>query len=336
MDRYRGAGAEALGDRSRRPHNSPARTAPDVEQMILRLREQHPAWGARKLQARLVAQGQTNLPSVSTMAAILQRYGCIDPLDAEKHQPWQRFEAVRPNALWQMDFKGDFPLLLGRCYPLTILDDHSRFSLGLVACSNQRQETVKQQLVTTFRRYGLPECMLTDNGTPWGSCGSDAYTELGVWMIRLGIHLMHSRICHPQTLGKDERFHRTLKAEVLSRNTFESTEHCQHSFDRWRSVYNFERPHEALQMAVPGSRYQPSTRDYPETQTPISYGPDDIIRKVQDHGLISFHGKLFKIGKAFRGFPIALRPTIIDGQYNVFFCHEQIAQVQLNADIHVT
>lgn len=338
MDRYREAGVEALGDRSRRPHNSPRRTAPDVEQMILHLREKHPAWGARKLRARFVAQGHHDLPSVSTMTAILHRYGCIDPLETKKHQPCQRFEAACPNSLWQMDFKGDFPLLLhqGRCYPLTILDDHSRFSLGLVACSNQRRETVQQHLVATFRRYGLPQRLLTDNGGPWGSCGNDAYTELGVWMIRLGISLSHSRICHPQTLGKDERFHRTLKAEVLATRSFESTEHCQHSFDRWRTVYNFERPHEALQMAVPASRYRPSAREYPEALPPITYGPDDIVRKVGDHGEISFRGKRFKVGKAFHGYPVALRPTTIDGQFNVFFCHEQIAQINLNTDIHST
>lgn len=334
IDRYREAGAEALGDRSRRPHHSPCQTAPGVEQVILRLREKHPVWGARKLRRRLVVQGCRDLPSVSTITAILHRHGCIDPLDTKKHRPCQRFEAAEPNLLWQMDFKGDFPLLHGRCYPLTILDDHSRFSLGLVACSNQRRETVQHHLVTTFRRYGLPQRMLTDNGGPWGSCGHDAYTELGVWMIRLGISLSHSRICHPQTLGKDERFHRTLKAELIATRSFDSTDRCQHSFDRWRTVYNFERPHEALAMAVPASRYQPSPREYPETLPPITYAPEDIVRKAGDHGEISFRGIKFKIGKAFYGYPVALRPTTNDGVYNVFFCHEQIAQVNFNNDIH--
>jgi len=281
-----------------------------------------------------VTQGYHDLPSVSTMTAILHRHDCIDPLDTTKHQPCQRFEAAEPNLLWQMDFKGDFPLLHGRCYPLTILDDHSRFSLGLVACSNQRRETVQQHLINTFRRYGLPQRLLTDNGGPWGSCGYDAYTELGVWMIHLGIKLSHSRICHPQTLGKEERFHRTLKAEVIATRSFESTDHCQHSFDHWRTVYNFERPHEALAMAVPASRYHPSPREYPETLPPIVYGPDDIVRKVGDHGEISFRGKEFKIGKAFYRSHVALRPSTTDGLYNVFFCHEHIAQINLNNDIH--
>src|SRR5271169_1001888 len=274
IERYREAGEKALADRSRRPKHSPARTPPAVEQKVLQLREKHPSWGARKLHARLTAQGYRDLPSVSTMTAILHRYGCIDRQEASKHQPYQRFEVSEPNLLWQMDFKGDFPTLHGRCYPLTILDDHSRFSLGLIACANQRRETVQQHLIATFRRYGLPQRMLTDNGGPWGSCGNDGYTELGLWMIRLGIALSHSRVCHPQTLGKDERFHRTLKAEVIGTRFFESTDHCQHCFDQWRTIYNFERPHEALAMAVPGSRYQPSSREFPGTLAPIEYGSD--------------------------------------------------------------
>ncbi|HLA68942.1 MAG TPA: IS481 family transposase [Bacteroidota bacterium] len=334
IDRYCEHGTEGLEDRSRRPHHSPRQTAQVVEQLILRLRKKHPAWGARKLGRRLLTQGHHDLPSVSTMTAILRRHGCIDPLQTKKHQSCQRFEAPGPNLLWQMDFKGDFPLLHGRCYPLTILDDHSRFALGLVACSNQRLETVQHHLTASFRRYGLPQRILTDNGGPWGSCGHDAYTEFDLWMIRLGIGRSHSRICHPQTLGKDERFHRTMMDEIIARRSFTSTEHCQQYFDRWRTVYNVERPHEALAMDVPTSRYQPSPREYPETLPPITYGADDIVRKVGDHGEISFHGIEFKIGKAFHGYPVALRPTITDGLYNVLFCHENIAQINLNNDIH--
>jgi transposase InsO family protein len=333
IDRYREGGTQALNDRSRRPHDSPLQTAPSVEDKILQLRKRHPCWGARKLRARLIAQGFQNPPAVSTITAILHRYGLINPQESLQHQAWQRFEAPAPNLLWQMDFKGDFPLLNGRCYPLTLLDDHSRFSLGILACANQRRETVQGFLITMFRRYGMPYRMLTDNGGPWGSCGIEAYTELGAWMIQLGISLSHSKVCHPQTLGKDERFHRTLKAEVISARTFISIEHCQRSFDHWREVYNFERPHEALAMAVPATRYTISSREYPETLPAIEYGPDDSVRKVQDKGEISFRGKTFKIGRAFKSHRVALRPTTTDGIFDVYFCQEQIAQINLNNDI---
>lgn len=335
LDRYRDGGVDALSDRSRRPHSSPAKTEARLEDIVVALRRKHPAWGARKLHRRLTVQGYTDLPSISTISTILRRRGCIDPNESTKHRPCQRFEAPEPNLMWQMDFKGDFLLLRERCYPLTILDDHSRFSLALTACSQQRRETVQQHLITTFRRYGLPERILTDNGGPWASCGQDAYTELGLWLIRLGIGLSHSRVCHPQTLGKDERFHRTLHEEVIARHIFHSLDECQRSFDRWRSIYNFERPHEALDMDVPANHYRPSPRDYPEALPPITYD-HDIVRKVGDHGEISFHGKTFKIGKAFHGFPVALRPTVTDGLYNILFCHEQVAQINLNNDIQST
>ncbi len=267
------------------------------------------------------------------MTAILRRHGCIAPLQTTKHDDCQRFEAVQPNVLWQMDFKGDFALMDGRCYPLTILDDYSRFSLALEACSHQRRDIVQKHLTTTFRRYGLPQRLLTDNGGPWGSCGNDGHTELAVWLIRLGIRLSHSRVCHPQTLGKDERFHRTLQTELIATQTFSSLDHCQRSFDRWPLIYNFDRPHEALALAVPASRYVPSPRSYPEILPTIEYNSTDIVRKVQAKGEISFHGIEFKIGKAFRGHCIALRPTTTDGLYNVFFSQQHIAHINLNNQI---
>ncbi len=126
-----------------------------------------------------------------------------------------------PNALWQMDFKGHFAMLKGRCHPLTILDDHSRFCLGLQACANETIETTQIHLTHIFRRYGLPLALLCDNGGPWGSGYPHIeLTKLTVWLIRLGIQVLHGRPAHPQTQGKDERFHRTLKAEVLQGTVF--------------------------------------------------------------------------------------------------------------------
>ena len=161
LKRYRGRGDAGLADMSRRPRHSPGRTRPEVEQLVLELREKRPAWGARKLQRRLLDQGYNDLPSPSTITAILRRHGRIDPGEGDKHKPWQRFERVAPNELWQMDFKGHFPLSSeGRCHPLTVLDDHSRYSLGLEACGDERDQTVKGRLTTIFRRYGLPDWML--------------------------------------------------------------------------------------------------------------------------------------------------------------------------------
>ena len=330
LRRFSDGGAAAMVDQPRRPHHSPQRTPLEVEQVVLAVRDAHPAWGARKLRAWLLARSHEHLPSPSTITAILQRQGRTDPMEGRKHKTWQRFERQAPNQLWQMDFKGHFPLSTGRCHPLTVLDDHSRFALGLEACPDETAKTVQQRLTTIFRCYGLPERMVMDNGSPWGSDEDHHYTPLTVWLLRLGIAVSHGRPYHPQTQGKDERFHRTLKAEVLQGRTFVDLTQCQRTFDPWRTLYNLERPHEALGMAVPASRYQVSSRSFPETLPPVEYGPDDLVRRAGDRGRISVFGQDFKVGRAFKGLPVALRPTADDGTFNVFFMTYNIAQINLS------
>lgn len=330
LRRFSDGGAAAMVDQPRRPHHSPQRTPLEVEQVVLAVRDAHPAWGARKLRAWLLARGHEHLPSPSTITAILQRQGRTDPVEGRKHKTWQRFERQAPNQLWQMDFKGHFPLSTGRCHPLTVLDDHSRFALGLEACPDETAKTVQQRLTTIFRCYGLPDRMVMDNGSPWGSDEDHRYTPLTVWLLRLGIAVSHGRPYHPQTQGKDERFHRTLKAEVLQGRTFVDLTQCQRTFDPWRTLYNLERPHEALGMAVPASRYQVSSRSFPETLPPVEYGPDDLVRRAGDRGRISVFGREFKVGRAFKGLPVALRPTADDGTFNVFFMTYNIAQINLS------
>lgn len=329
LGRFGEAGNEGLQDRSRRPHKSNNRTPEPVEQLALSMRDAHPAWGGRKIKRRLQDLGHEALPSVSTLTEILRRNGRLDAAEAAKHTAWQRFEHDAPNRLWQMDFKGHFAIDDGRCHPLTVLDDHSRYSLSLEACANQQGDTVQTKLTGAFRHYGLPERMTMDNGSPWGSDAEHPYTPLTVWLIRLGIRVSHSRPYHPQTQGKDERFHRTLDVEVLKGAVFHDLDHCQQRFDEWRAVYNLERPHEAIGMAVPASRYRPSARGFPETLPAIEYGPGDIVRKVQAKGEIHYRGLVFKVGKAFRGYPIALRPASEDGSMQVYFCQQRIAQIDL-------
>jgi transposase InsO family protein len=333
LHRFQRGGWEALADQSRQPHSCPWKTSPAVEEAILKLRQAHPAWGARKLRLRLQATGWKALPSASTITAILRRHGCIDQQEAIKHHPWQRFEAQEPNALWQMDFKGHFPVLGGRCHPLTVLDDHSRYNIGLVACLNETEQTVQNHLTALFRRFGLPQWILVDNGSPWGTRGNDSYSSLAVWLMHIGIGLSHARILHPQTLGKDERFHRTLKAEVLLYCINKPITECQQRFDHWRILYNTQRPHEALKMDVPSQHYHLSDRPFPERLPPIDYSPVDQVRKVQGKGELSFRGRTFIIGKAFHHYPVALRPTQTDGVFDVYFSTFKITQINLHDSI---
>jgi transposase InsO family protein len=328
LARFRDQGAGGLTDRSRRPARSPRRTADALEQQVLALRAQHPAWGGRKLRARLLALGVADVPAASTLTAILHRHGRIDSEQAAAHRPCRRFEHDAPNRLWQLDFKGHFATDAGRCHPLTIVDDHSRFALGLFACADERTETVRAHLTAVFRRYGLPERILCDNGPPWGSGPDAEHTPLTVWWLRLGIAVSHGRPYHPQTQGKDERFHRTLKAEVLQGAHFRSVGDCQGPFDAWREVYNHQRPHEALALAVPATRYRASGRPFPEELPPLAYEPPTQVRKVQSTGRIHFRGRAVKVGKAFAGYAVGVRPTTAAGLWEVYFGAQRVAVIE--------
>lgn len=318
-----------LQDRSRRPLCSPRRTCAAMEERVRALRHAHPAWGGRKLRRRLTDLGETGVPAASTVTAILHRQAMIDPAASERSQPWIRFEHPQPNLLWPMDFKGHFPVGQGRCHALTVLDDHSRFVPCLAACGNEQGATVQARLIPVFRRYGLPARMTMDNGAPWGNQVAHALTGVTGWLIRLGIRVSHSRPYHPQTQGKNERFHRTLALEVLRGRVFPDLADCQERFDRFRDTYNLERPHEALGLATPASRYQVSERVFPETLAPIEYAPGDSVRRVQGKGDISYRGTSYRIGTALHGLPVALRPTREDGLLDVFFCHQRLTQIDL-------
>jgi transposase InsO family protein len=326
LRRAREGGPAGLVDRSRRPHHSPGRTQLRVEAVICSLRREHPAWGGRKLHHLLRNEGYPRPPAPSTCTGILRRYGLLAP-DRRTERDWQRFEEASPNGLWQMDFKGHFPTRVGRCHPLTVLDDHSRFNLCLAACSNERAETVRDHLISVMERYGLPERMLMDNGSPWGSDAIHPHTHLTAWLCRLGITVLHGRPYHPQTQGKEERFHRTLAAEVLARQpSWPDLSHVQRAFDAWRDIYNLRRPHEALDHATPASRYQPSSRPFSGQLAPIEYALGDQVRRVQDKGRISFRGREFLVSRAFIGEPVALRP-MGDGVWDVYYCHQHVRRI---------
>ena len=331
LGRYRAAGMAGLADHSRRPRTSPGRTAPAIEAAVVALRQDHPVWGGRKLHEVLAARLPDGAapPAASTITAILARHDLLDPVAAAKHRPYRRFVADAPNDLWQMDCKGDFAIGAGRCYPLTILDDHARYALAVVACADCQTATVQAHLSAVFRTYGLPRRILTDNGSPWGDGGGAGWTPLRVWLLKLGVQLIHGRPYHPQTQGKDERFHRTLAAEALRGHSFTDLAACQDACDAFRTTYNHLRPHEALAMAPPASRYQASPRLVPDSLPPLTYAPEALVRKVQAQGEISFRNQEFHIGRAFRGYPVALQPTADPATWEVHFGPHSITTLDL-------
>jgi transposase InsO family protein len=321
-DRYLAEGEAGLRDRSRRPHNSPNRTLPEVERKVLAARRAHPAWGGRKLKRYLENQGHDDIPQPSTVTEILRRHDRIDPAESAKRTAHQRFERARPNELWQMDFKGHFPLETGaRCYPLTVLDDHSRYLVGLQACADEGHQTVKERLTGIFRTYGLPQCILIDNGPPWSDgARQQPWTKLSVWWLRLGIAVTRSSIRHPQTLGKDERLHRSLDDELLNACSLADFETCQQAFDRFRQMYNTERPHEAHALDTPAEHYQSSLRPFPDPLPPLVFPAGAAVRKVSKRGCISYHNHTCRVGKPFDGQAVGVLPDDQDdGVIHIFF-----------------
>jgi transposase InsO family protein len=317
---------DGLADATRRPATSPGKTGAAMEDKIVAARQKHPAWGGRKLKRWLENGGEAGVPSASTITGILRRHGLLATPAGPSGKGWERFERDAPNELWQIDYKGWLTLATGgRCHPLTMLDDHSRFNLLLEPCSGETFVELQPLLETAFSRYGLPQAILCDNGKPWGD-SSGHFTQCEAWLLRMGVNVLHGRPRHPQTQGKEERFHRTFNAEVLSRTTvWQDLCHCRREFEPWRGIYNRERPHEALGGAVPASRYDVSPRPMPAVLPEAGqwYGGDDMVKKVLAKGIMAFRGVLWSIGEAFKGQEVALRQTG-EERFEVYYCWKRI------------
>lgn len=331
LGRHEKQGPAGLEPVSRRPQHSPGRTSETLEAQVLEVRRRHPAWGGRKI-AHVLLRDQSVRIAPSTVTQVLRRHGCLADRPDGAGTSWQRFEHEAPNELWQMDFKGHFATDRQRCHPLTVIDDHSRYNIVLQAMAAERFEPVQAALLRAFSRYGLPQRINTDNGPPWAASGMDTLTRLAVWLIRLGIDLSHSRPAHPQSNGKDERFHRTFKAEVLGTRRFRDLDDAQRRFDPWRQVYNYERPHQALGMQTPAQRYRPSSRSMPRVLPAIIYAPDTLVRKVQYGGWVDLQGRQLRLSAGLRGQYVAFRPRPqADGTFDIFFCHRCLGQIDLKA-----
>ena len=251
---------DVLGDRSRARLTQVGWETPDaMVGLVLAVRGRFPTWGGRKIRALLIREAHVGAPAASTITEILRRHGRI-VAPVRPQRDYQRFEAAAPNVLWQMDFKGQFSITAGGYrYPFTVIDDHSRYLVGLDALPNSQRQIVKAQLTATFRRVGMPETIICDYGPPWGYGPAGPFTRLVAWPISLDVKVVHGRPYHPQTRGKDERVHRTLGEDVLTRDEpWDTISQVQAALDEWRPIYNGYRPHQGIGMAVPADRYQPS------------------------------------------------------------------------------
>lgn len=324
---------EPLSDKSKRPFHTANKISEDDEQRIIEARQKEPAIGAVKTRKMLIDDGWTDAPSVSTFNAVFKRNGLISTKSSEAAKHIKRFEKESPNEMWQMDFKGDFLLRDKiRCYPLSVVDDCTRFCLCGDAKDNVRLPGVRDSLTNVFRTYGLPESILCDNGNPWGSSQSTSITKFEVWMMELGILTIHIRPQHPQTQGKVERFNGSYKKERLQFYTPKNLADAQACREEYVDFYNNKRPHFALGLETPASRYLPSTRKFCENIPIWEYDDDMVCKIVKSSGYINFNSRGFFLSEGLANKRIAIMPTDQDGIFNIVFRQFRVAKLNLHTN----
>ena len=330
LHRFEEEGKRGLGDRSRAPKESPNRMPEPVAKAICDARDAHPSWGPRKLLAWLEHRfPDLELPAVSTAGDLLKREGFIKKrVRRTRHlHPGVLPVVTRaPNDLWTTDFKGQFRTGDGLyCYPLTVADLHSRMLLGCDSLLSTKGLGTMACFERLFREYGLPAAIRSDNGVPFASNGLHGLTSLNVWWMRLGI--VHQRIlpAHPQQNGAHERMHRTLKREA-TKPAAANARRQQLVFDRFRSHYNHERPHESLDYQTPASVYRPSSRPFPSRLPPIEYPGHFQVRFVSNGGVFRFKHHLIFLSNPLKQNYIGLE-EVDDGIWSIFFANTLLARL---------
>jgi len=322
LARYADVGVAGLAERSRAPHRCPHRIAPAVAAAIVETRRQHPSWGPRKLLVWLADhRSGLELPAASTAGDLLHRRGLVRRRRrrrAWKHPGAPELVTAGPNDVWTADFKGHFRTGDGAyCYPLTVADQHSRYLLACDALASVRTEDSWLVFDRLFRDVGLPRAIRTDNGAPFCSTGIHGLCAMNVWWIRLGIAQQRIQPSHPEENGAHERMHRTLKAET-TRPPARTRRGQQRRFQRFRTEYNHERPHEALGQQPPATVWHPSPRPYPRRLPHPEYPGHHLVRLVSDAGTFRFKAQQLFLSQALKQDYIGLEETA-DGVWSIYF-----------------
>ena len=315
---------ETLSDLSRKPATVANKTDVDTEKLIVSLRTENPGWGAKKLKQVLERQGYS-IPSAKTVNNILHRYGCISSDESAKHKPYIRFEKERCNEMWQTDFKGEFKMADNNyCFPLNIFDDHSRFVIK-IAPSLTTANTVIPTFRSAFEEFGLPDSILSDNGAQFAGF-RQGFTQFEKWLMNHDVLPVHGRIKHPQTQGKIERFHRTMKNELLKHVVMQDINDANRQFQLWREKYNTLRPHEALGMKCPADIYIPSKKNYTDTVKPYDYGTQYHVIKVNSWGYVRFDKWQIYLSETMIGEYIEFRPNPLGDYFAACYRNFKIAE----------
>lgn len=320
--RFESDGPTGLFDQSRAPAVIPHRTSEPIRQLVVAARKTHPTWGPKKIRAWLSRKHEgLSLPAASTIGGVLKQEGLVRGHRRRiRHEakPTSRTTPAAPNEVWCADFKGQFRLGNGSyCYPLTITDSRTRFIVACVALESTKGGPAQVVFEQAFGEYGVPNCILTDNGAPFASCGLAGLSKLSAWWVSLGIRPERIVPGHPEQNGRHERMHLTLKLET-TRPAAPNMLQQQERFDLFQEHFNSERPHEGLGQKTPGSLYKPSSRSYKEALIEPDYSLCDEVRKVSKIGGVRLREHLFYVGAALTGHYVGLREIEV-GRWLVLF-----------------
>ena len=313
-ERFYQHGLDGMTELSRRPQGHAKELEEAAICEMIRLKNAHPAWGPRKLR-NIYQRNHSQVPSESSFKRVLERAGLVQKRRLRRPSQAGRLSSGRqaqaPNEIWTVDFKGWWHGASGRCEPLTVRDESSRYVLEVRAVANARIETVRVCFERLFERNGIPEAIRSDNGAPFASSRSVlGLSKLSAWWVALGIDLERGRPGCPQDNGAHERMHLDIERELRG-------EEQQASFDEWRRTFNEERPHEALGMKRPAELYQPSVRKFEGTPHDLTY-PKMEPRRVQRAGHIVVNGQMVFISTALSGWSVGLEAAT-QSKFNVYF-----------------
>ena len=308
--RYKDCGIDGLTDRSRRPYRQASQLPMQIEKLIVGLKKEYPHWGVPKIREKLRRlYPDMHCPAISTVHAVLDRYGLVERRKRRRNKACGTALAhvTEPNELWCADYKGEFMLADRRyCYPLTITDYASRYLFTVDALSTTKEVYAFSVFERAFKDFGLPKAIRTDNGVPFSCCNAlYGLSKLSVWWLRLGIQIERIKPGCPQQNGRHERMHLTLKKEATKPASFNFLQQ-QERFDKFISVYNQERPHQALAGAYPGDLYTPSVRGYAPPPEP-EYPYHDKSVRVTHCGRICIGRRKINLSTVFAGQIVGLR-----------------------------
>jgi putative transposase len=324
LQRFESGGLPALEDESRRPTRFRSEIAGEVIVEIVRVRQWKPTWGGRKIRAYLMSQGLPEVPCIRSVDRILKRCGFVTSRTPGFSRIAGNLNIVQPkrcNDVWTMDFKGWWVTKNGRrCDPLTLRDEFSRYVLCLSALERSTTESVQEQLDETFRRYGLPEYIRSDNGVPFASArGFMGLTRLAVWLLKNDVTPNRILPASPYMNGAHERMHKDIKAE-LQRNPALDVKAEQKRFDIWRAEFNSIRPNQALNDRTPASSYRSSRRKYSDKNDDFVYPSNFTLRKVSANGEFNWKNAPVRFAKSLAGEFVALEP-MSDQTLRLWFRH---------------